>query len=161
MCKQTTIGFGYRLTVDSCFERPSSSLSIRSQPDMYQHSSLRLHSRPTHRPASALTPEEMSSLKMAQRNELWSEKKDKKTLKCSDCSEIHGNGALCNQRELIGTRMSHFYNLWSRKPKTGPLGRGKTELPNSLLRQDKYRQCGCKTRHHKTMCEKSNCYTPC
>lgn len=53
------------------------------------------------------------------------------------------------KQPLCGVTMSHFYKLWNRSPRTLPLGRGKTDLPNGFLRQELYRQCGCKTRRHE------------
>lgn len=57
-------------------------------------------------------------------------------------------------QSLCGVTMSHFYKLWNRSPRTLPLGRGKTDLPNGFLRQELYRQCGCKTRRHELETEK-------
>jgi len=53
---------------------------------------------------------------------------------------------------LSGTAMSHFYRIWDRKDRCRVLGRGKLDLPNGLLRQSAYRQCGCKTRHQSWVC---------
>ncbi|KAL4235356.1 hypothetical protein ACF0H5_006991 [Mactra antiquata] len=66
---------------------------------------------------------------------------------------VENNTDTCTKEDnsattLNGAIMVQFYNLWNRKQRTKPLGRGKTELPNAFLRQSEYRQCGCKSRNH-------------
>ena len=64
----------------------------------------------------------------------------------SKCVEDNSRGT-SPSHSLSGTDMSHFYRIWDRKDRCRVLGRGKLDLPNGLLRQSAYRQCGCKTRH--------------
>jgi len=60
---------------------------------------------------------------------------------------VNGNSNVTSpSHSLSGTAMSHFYRIWDRKDRCRVLGRGKLDLPNGLLRQSAYRQCGCKTR---------------
>jgi len=51
---------------------------------------------------------------------------------------------------LSGSQMTAYFRLWSRKKRSRTLGRGPMEIPRGFLRQDRYRPCGCDSRHHNS-----------
>ena len=151
MCQKENMSFGNSLTVESCYDRPSSSMSSKSESRVKRRRNNSFTNRTT-RPSSALGIEKADDLK--HNDTSGSLLFQNARTKCESTAEINKTDY---ELVLTGSTMSPFFNIWSRKERKVPLGRGKTELPNSFLRQDKYRQCGCETRHHKTVCRKSEC----
>lgn len=142
-CKEQEKRYGSTLSVQGCDTERPSSLSVRSEPAPRKRSN---SVRRTKRASSVVVFSDWDRLVQTDIDLA------KKAASCEQKCDGVQSQSKDSERVLNGEAMSHFYSLWKRKPRSAPLGRGKLELPNSLMLLDKYRNCGCETRHHRSSC---------
>lgn len=143
MCQQKNQSLMESLKVVPRRERSLSPCSVKSEPC----TSMRVRSASSRR-SSTPTMVRKRTTRHSPRSNKLEETIIIPDIKIEDVDDDRKSENESGPTILNGATMVQFYNLWNRKQRTKPLGRGKTELPNAFLRQDEYRQCGCKTRQH-------------